>query len=153
MNTKNEIYNIQKDLLNILPHWNFMITKPFKQLLDNGVSLEMYYCLNVLHSIGVIAIMTDLGNIMQTPKQHMTKIANRLVEQKLVERIYDKSDRRIIKLKLTEEGIKYIEQFLNEDAKCFKNLLENLNDDDRVAFGSAIKTIASIFKKIPYEDK
>ena len=54
---------------------------------------------------------------------------------------------------MPEEGIKYIEQFLNEDAKCFKNLLENLNDDDRVAFGSAIKTIASIFKKIPYEDK
>ena len=99
-----------------------MITKPFKQLLDNGVSLEMYYCLNVLHSIGGIAIMTDLCNIMQTPKQHMTKIANRLVEQKSVERIYDKSNRRIIKLKLTEEGIKYIEQFLNKDAKCFKNL-------------------------------
>ena len=130
-----------------------MITKPFKQLLDNGVSLEMYYCLNVLHSIGGIAIMTDLCNIMQTPKQHMTKIANRLVEQKSVERIHDKSNRRIIKLKLTEEGIKYIEQFLNKDAKCFKNLLESLNDDDRVAFGSAIKTIASIFKEIPYEDK
>ena len=34
---------IQESLLKLLPMWNYQIAKPFKQLLDDGISLDMYF--------------------------------------------------------------------------------------------------------------
>lgn len=45
-----EIKEIQENLLLLLPHLNYKIIRPIKQLLDDGVSLEMYYCLQILRA-------------------------------------------------------------------------------------------------------
>lgn len=148
MDKKIEISKIQKTLLTLLPQWNYHIVKPFKKSLSEGISLEMYNCIQGLQWLGGIATMTELCQISQTPKHQMTKMVNRLVEYKLVERIDDPSDRRVIKIQLTNAAQCYIDHFLSEDAKCFKDLLEQMGEEDRVTFHQSVQNISHILCRL-----
>lgn len=111
-----ESTKIQELLLGLMPWWNYQIAKPFKQLLDEGVSLEMYYCIQTLRWLGGTMTMSELANWTKMPKQQMTKMVNRLVEQEFVERIDDPQDRRIIKIQITDKALEYIDHFLKNTA-------------------------------------
>lgn len=150
MDRRLEIGQMQEELLGLLPQWNSHITKPFKQLLDEGVSLEMYYCIQILRWLGGTATMTELGQALQVPKHQMTKMVNRLVEHEFVERLDDPADRRVIKIRLTSKAMQYLCHFLQEDARCFQDLLEQMDAADRAAFRTSIQTISAILNKLPH---
>lgn len=142
-------FTLQENLLALLPMWNYNIAKPLKQFLEDGISLEMYYCIQTLRCYEEPMKMSDLSKITKTPKKQMTKVADRLVDQGLVERVYDPSDRRIVKLQLTERASSYIDNFLEQDGGYFKSILGQLEQEDLLRFQSAIKTIIEILDKIP----
>lgn len=141
---ENEIEKIQEELLAIMPLWNYRITKPFKQLLDDGVSLEMYYGIQVLRWFGGNMSMAELTRIMLMPKQQMTKLVNRLEEGGFVERMLDKSDRRSIRVQLTAKSKEYIAEFLVKDAGYFHTMLEHMGTEDLHAFSDAIRTLTRV---------
>lgn len=147
----NDIREIQERLLALLPHWNYRISKPFKQLLDEGVSLEMYYCIQTLRFFGGVLTMSEMAQCTQMPKQQMTKMVNRLVDYGFAERAYEPSDRRIIKIKITDKALAYIDHFLTEDAESFQKLFRQMNEDDRRRFKEAIDTILNIFSALPID--
>lgn len=146
-----EIRETQEMLLALMPHWNYRIAKPFKQMLDSGVSLEMYYCIQTLRWYGGSLTMSELAGIVKMPKQQMTKMVNRLVECQFVKRMYDLADRRVIRIQLTENALNYINHFLEQDAGCFRDLLEEMSPSDRERFSEAIRTIADVFAKMPHD--
>lgn len=139
---------MRKLLLDMLPAWNYWVTRPFKQLLDQGISLEMYYCIQTLLYLNRPMTMSELGEYMRIPKQQMTKLINQLVDRSFVERQYDPGDRRIIKIVTTESATEYIEHFLNEDASCFRELLDKLGDEDSKKFSLALQMVLDIFIKL-----
>lgn len=142
-------FTLQENLLALLPMWNYNIAKPLKQFLDDGISLEMYYCIQTLRWYKKPMKMSELSEATKTPKKQMTKVADRLVEQELVERIYDPSDRRIVRLKLTEQASSYIDHFLEQDGGYFKSIMEKLEPEDVPRFQSAVKTLCEVLAKIP----
>lgn len=144
-----EIKKIQETLLALLPYWNYRIEKPFKQLLDNGISLEMYYCIETLRWFDGMLTMSELAQWIDMPKQQMTKIINRLVEYEFAERIYDPADRRVIKIKITDKALAYIDHFLEQDAGCFRKLLEQMSQEDRNDFKNASETMIRILSRLP----
>lgn len=144
-------FTLQEKLLAMLPEWNYKIAKPFKQFLNGEVSIEMYLCIQTLRYNGGTMTMTDLARITRMPKQQMTKLVNRLVEQELVKRIYDPADRRIIKIQLTEKATDYIDGFLKNEAGCFRPLLDTLSEEDAAQFKQALILLHGVLKKIPYD--
>lgn len=152
MSEKTEVQEFQEILLSVLPQWNYRIAKPFKQILNEGVSLEMYYCLQTLRWLGGMATMSELGQWMKMPKQQTTKMVNRMVEHNFVERLNDPSDRRIINVRITGVATDYINYFLRENAKCFSDLLEQMDSGDQAALKEALVTMATIFNKLPCDD-
>lgn len=139
---------VQEMLLSLLPMWNYKIAKPFKQFLENGVSVEMYYCIKTLQWYKEPITMSELGEHTKTSKQQMTQIVNRLVEQELVERIYDPSNRRIIKIKLTDRATEYIEHFLEDDASCFRPLLEQFSPENFTKFQNGLSLMVESLSSI-----
>ncbi|XOQ14310.1 MAG: HTH marR-type domain-containing protein [Shouchella clausii] len=148
MKEKLETIQIQETILELLPQWNDNIVKPFKKLLDEGVSLEMYYCIQRLKWLGGAATMTQLSKSSRMPKHQMTKLVNNLVEYRFVERISDPSDRRIVKIELTEDGRCFVDHFLNENAKYFQDLIEQIDKKDREVFQESLTNILSILCKL-----
>ncbi|MDO4322347.1 MAG: MarR family transcriptional regulator [Lachnospiraceae bacterium] len=144
-----EIEPIQESLLAVMPYWNYRISKPFKHLLDDGVSMEMYYCLQIIRGFDEALTMTELSQRIQMSKQQMTKIINRLVERGFVKRIYDPSNRRIIKIQITDRALDYIEHFLKENAECFRETLEAMDSQELADFKQAIDILTRVLSKLP----
>lgn len=142
-----EITRIQESLLALLPLWNYKITKPFKQLLNEEISLEMYYCIQTLQWAGEPMSMTELTQFMRMPKQQMTKLVGRLVEGGFVRRIYDAADRRVIRLSVTDKAEEYIAKYLTEDAGYFRKLMEEMTEEDREDFRGAVETLIRVLAK------
>lgn len=145
-------FTLQENLLALLPMWNYNIAKPLKHFLDDGISLEMYYCIQTLRWYEEPMKMSDLSEITKTPKKQMTKVADRLVDQGLVKRVYDPSDRRIVKLQLTERASSYIDHFLDKDGGYFKSIIEQLDQEDILKFQKAVKMLCEILSKLPKEN-
>lgn len=142
-------FTLQEMLLALLPMWNYRIAKPFKQFLDGEVSLEMYYCIQTLRWCGGTLTMSELAHYTHMPKQQMTKMVNRLIDQKFVKRLYDSSDRRIIKIQITENAKDYIDHFLETDANCFQPLLKLLGTEGIKDFKKALELLYQVLCKIP----
>lgn len=142
-----ETKKIQEAILSALPVWYCNIEKPIKQVLDEKVSLEMYYCIKTLQYMGALT-MSELARYIKVPKQQMTKLVNRLVEQDFAKRIYDPSDRRIIKIELTDNALQYIDRFLTQDMECYQKLVEQMNKTDRNDFLEALTTLSRILYNI-----
>lgn len=140
-------HHIEELLLALLPCWNNQITRPFKQYLDGGVSLEMYYCLQTLRSFGDMVTMSELAQWMRIPKSQMTKLVNRLFEQGFVERTVDLADRRIIHITATNKAVEYINSFL-ENMSCFDGLLADMEESDQLVFEEALEKIAQVLFKL-----
>lgn len=141
--------DIQEKLLSLMPVWNYQIAKPFKQLLDEGISLEMYYCIKTLEWAGGEATMSEIAGWTKMPKQQMTKMVNRLVEQNFVTRFDDPTDRRIVKIQLTDKATDFIDYFMEHDASCFRPLLDQMKQEDLVEFGNALDTLIQVFLRMP----
>ena len=139
---------IQENLLSLMPVWNYQIAKPFKHLIDEGISIEMYYCIRTLQWNGGCATMTEIAKWTKMPKQQMTKLVNRLVQCGFVKRFDDPSDRRIVKIQLTEKATEFIDYFMEHDASCFRPLLEKMSPSDLQKFSDALKQLIQVFHNI-----
>ena len=146
-----EIGEIQESLLTVMPYWNYRISKPFKHLLDDGISLEMYYCLQIIRSFDNAPTMSELGQKVRMSKQQMTKIVNRLDELDFVERSHDPLNRRATRIYLTDNALGYIEHFHRKRAECFRELLESMSERDRADFKQAIDVLIRVLSSLPMD--
>ncbi|MBQ7541018.1 MAG: MarR family transcriptional regulator [Clostridia bacterium] len=139
---------LQDLLFAVMPQWYCHIAKPFKQMMHSGVSLDMYYCIRILQQVDT-ASMTELARRMRMPKQRMTKLADQLIEMRFVERVPDPDDRRIVRLRCTENAREYVDRFLSKDAAEYRALFDGMCEADRRDFGDALQTLQRIFAKLP----
>ena len=100
----------QETLIKLLPLWQNKIARPFKQILDEGITCEMYNCMQFLVWFEDGIGMSELAKALRLPKQQMTKLANRLVDGGFAQRRYDDKDRRTIVIVLTDKAKQYIEK-------------------------------------------
>ena len=85
-----------------------LISKDFLRQQSNEfykvkVTLPQIIILNFLHTQGETK-MSDMARTMEVTTAAMTGIVDRLVREGYATRVYDPSDRRIIKIRLTSKG-------------------------------------------------
>ena len=136
---------IQELLLDTIPAWHYWFARPFKRMLSDGVSLDMYYCIQSLRRSGRTLTMTELANLARMPKQQMSKLVDKLVDGGFAERLSGPDDRRVIRLRATEKADEYVASFLEKDAAEFREFFEQLEDGERERFCGALRTIHNTF--------
>lgn len=136
---------LQELLLAVMPQWYYWIARPVKSLLDDRITLNMYYCIQTLKEHGESLSMSELARFTHSPKQQMTKTVDRLTECNFAERVPDPNDRRIIRLKLTQQGKAFTEHFLSEKAGYYQNLFEEMPPEEREQFYQALMTLRKCF--------
>ena len=73
-------------------------------LLPHRLSLPQLYLLNVLKDRGEPVTTGDIGGAMVKASQTITGLVDRLEDPGLVERVFDRRDRRKVWVRLTEKG-------------------------------------------------
>ena len=136
---------IQELLLDTIPAWHYWFARPFKRMLNDGVSLDMYYCIQSMRRSGHTMTMTELANFARMPKQQMSKLVDRLVDGGFAERLSDPDDRRVIRLRATAKADEYIAAFFEKDAAGYREFFEQLDKEELDPFCEALRTIHDTF--------
>lgn len=142
-----DFFKAQETLIKLLPLWQNKIARPFKQLLDEGITSEMFNCMQFLVWFEDGIAMSELAKALQLPKQQATKLVNRLVENGFAERRSEQGDRRIIKVALTDKAKEYIEKITSCDIESYKKSFKNMDIREMEEFQAAIETIFRILSK------
>ncbi len=146
-----EIKEMQRLVLAFMPEFHFRVIKPFKQALGDGVSLEMYYCIELLKNSPEWLTMSEFSSGAMMPKQQSTKMIDRLMENGFVKRVSDPGDRRKVRLELTEKGADYADGFLDNEAACFRDFFMSMSEADRRELTDAFKRINAVFERLPHD--
>jgi len=92
--------------------------------------------------------MSAISKKLCVTKPGITAIIHRLVEEKMVDRHYEKEDRRIIKISLTEKGKHYLLRSRDETKETIKKNLSTLSVSDFNTLFKASEDMIKILSKI-----
>lgn len=119
-------------------------------IVPNLTGLQEAKCrlLSILECTGSES-MTELCNQMFISKPYMTRLVDSLVSEGSVERLPDETDRRVIKVSLTDEGRRYLRDMLKELKNNMKPFLSGFSISDLETISNASKEIHATFSKNP----
>jgi DNA-binding MarR family transcriptional regulator len=112
---------------------------------------QSYHILRILERRGPLP-MSALGKRLAIAKQNMTTLIDKLMDDGLVERRNDTSDRRVINIVITERGTKVLKKSKLALKKIIQANLSELGSEDINSLDSAFKTIKAVVSKLEKKD-
>ena len=89
-----------------------------------------------------------MAEIMNVPKQHMSKIIRRLEEEGMLEKRTDPSDRRVRSLTLSAQGRALVRSHIESSNRHFREVTEGLSREDKEELIRSMEAIIGIMNKI-----
>ena len=133
---------------------NIISLKPllFKKLINRDISSSIIphggqFILMMLLKSGT-ATMSEIGKELCVPKPNVTPIVDKLVDNLMVERISDSTDRRIVRIKITEKGMASVRQSKKLLKDFIKSKLILLSEHDLERLADSLTTINEVIQKI-----
>lgn len=81
----------------------------------------------------------------------MTYIINNLEKKEFIKRFADINDRRLVKIKITNEGKEFLNQWQKNALVEMKNNLSTLRNDDLELLLNSIQSIKIVLSKLTYD--
>ena len=91
--------------------------------------------------------MTQLASRLMVSKQQLTKIVDVLVEKKLVQRLSDENNRRLVLLELTEAGQQLVQTMLCLQAAKSAQLFSDITPEERENLMQALNLLERVLEK------
>lgn len=111
--------------------------KPF------GISLQQFNMLRILRGAKDWVSMNEIKKLMIDKTPNTTRLANNLLQKKFVERQRSDVDRRIVYLKITNEGLDILKSIDNSDFN-YMNYMDKISEEEA-------ETISNILDRIREE--
>lgn len=106
-------------------------------------TLAQYRVLMLVKHRGAMSI-NDLHNQLNIAQSTASEMVERLVQQNLLLRDKDPSDKRITLFKLSKKAEKILERRKNLMQDCYRKVLEPLSPDEQIELVEAFETILRI---------
>ncbi len=90
--------------------------------------------------------MRELSDALSLTSSTMTRMIDNLVKEGLVERGHEPRDRRLVIVKLTNEGKRLTDNIKVYKEKYFKSVMENVESDGK-EMASSLKTLIDAFER------
>lgn len=119
--------------------------------LDEEVTLTQYRSLVVLASRGPQA-MTALAEALGVTPPTASRLCERLVRKGLVRRRTDRTDRRQIRVGLTESGRRLVDVVTERRRNEISALLRSVPDDARRSVVAGLQLLADAAGEVPEQD-
>jgi DNA-binding MarR family transcriptional regulator len=95
------VQKIVENVFSIFPLISKELTRDLRA--NNNISPGVLFLLKLLNNHELLT-MSEIGCKMTIPKPHATVLVDKLVSENWAERVYDPKDRRIVNIRLTEDG-------------------------------------------------
>jgi DNA-binding MarR family transcriptional regulator len=148
---ENENISIDKvieNLVSIHP----LLSKAFTKSIRTKTNLNpgSLYVLGVLTRHDILS-MSEIGCSLSMPKPHVTTLIDRLIAEKMVERLFDPKDRRIVNVRITEKGVNDFNAIKLEISKELRIKLEKLDVEKLEILSVASKQVKDILMTVLVE--
>lgn len=92
--------------------------------------------LNMIHANddGRGVTVSEIGGWLSVTSPTVTQHLNRLEEQGIVERFADTSDRRVVRIRLTDKGRQFVQRMHRARLELFAGLADHLGEEDSLHF-------------------
>lgn len=94
---------------------------------------------------------SEIAECLVVSRPDATRIVNNLVNKGFIKRVFDKKDRRVIRLKITNDGKKAFEGIKKELVKNFSEILKKMENEDAEALMKGMKALCNVLKEIDKE--
>ena len=95
---------------------------------------------------GTISI-SKMAKELCISKPNMTPVIDKLVEEGLVTRDYDPTDRRVILIQTTPKALEFLKETQDYVKEIIKEKLSSLNDEDINTLSTSLESLLSVIKK------
>ncbi len=114
---------------------------------QDGLSMPQIYTLMYLYHEGEVRI-SDIGVLMDVGKAAASQLVDRLVQQNLVERVEDESDRRAKKIRLLPKSLALIEKGLEVQRQQMGGILAYLSPEQQTIVQTAFMFLIDAMHKL-----
>lgn len=136
------------DIFSVIPVFSKTILNVGDILLkENGIARAHIIVIYGIKKYKRINI-TELSKILSAPKPNVTCWLDKLVRVGFVERILDDVDRRVIYVKLTEEGLQFVKTYEEELKKSFVEKLSKADESDIKLLKDTLDNMKKLLMKI-----
>ena len=128
------------------------ISKPFAAFFkkEYGLTLHQMSVIWYLRKTDDMS-MSQCAEKLHVTKQQATQLVDNLVKKQLINRVHLESNRRIIKIELTEKGIQVIKEVENRYIKKFIDETDKLKKKEIEEFLNAIEVINRILPRLDFK--
>jgi DNA-binding MarR family transcriptional regulator len=137
--------------LHIHKHFELFMQRSLRtimsSMMQDGLSMPQIYLLMYLYHEGETRI-SDIAGLMDVGKAAASQLVDRMVQQGLVERVEDESDRRARNIRLLPKSLAYLEKGLRAQHRLMGEVLSLLSSRQRstvqTAFGYLMEAMQSL---------
>jgi MarR family transcriptional regulator for hemolysin len=141
-NKKDPITGLHGREMDIHQHFEMFMQRSLRGIMgsmkQDGLSMPQIYTLLYLYHEGEVRI-SDIGVLMEVGKAAASQLVERLVQQELVERVEDESDRRAKKIRLLPKSLALIKKGLQVQRQVMGEVMGNLS-------GEQLQTVQKAFR-------
>ncbi len=115
---------------NVLFTGNWIQRQFDEHILPFGLSAQQFNVLRILRGAGDWLNMNDVKNRMVQKSPNATRLCDKLLEKSLIERKRSDSDRRVVFLKISKNGLSLLQEVDDQDDGSFLNFMEGISDEE-----------------------
>ena len=136
--------SFSSEMARLLPHVIRGMIKNQSDALGCGkITVPQYLLLDLLNTHELLK-MKDIAGELNITLPAATGLVNRLHLMKMIKRIYDKNDRRVIYIELTAGGKETIKQVSSQRQKAIQEVFVKLTESERNSYLSILKKLKGI---------
>ncbi len=144
--TENERKDYINSLFTIYPVCRKLVFDTFDKK-KYGITRTQQVIMLALNVNGTLT-MSGLASKINTSNEQATRAVAQLVEKGFIERMHDSANRRVIKIKLTDEAKAFVENIKREMHEDFLERFSVFSDDELEQLVSATNVIADKLAKL-----
>ena len=116
---------------------------------DSRCSIRQFGISSVQASILILLVkhgpktMTEISSHLAISRGGTTQLIDKLIDESLIERAVNESDRRITSIQISEVGIKKLEEIREGAAKKFRAMFQALDEDELIELNRLAEKLAT----------
>ncbi len=135
-----------EEVMDLMPHIIRNILKTQSDALKKGIiTIPQYLALDLLHNQKPLK-MKEIAKELNISLPATTGLIGRLYTIKMVERIYDINDRRVIYIKITPKGINIVKEIRAQRQHAIEGIFCKLTTEERLSYLNVLKKMKTVLQ-------
>jgi DNA-binding MarR family transcriptional regulator len=143
-----DIQKFSKEVLRVFPSIHAKLLKGQPAVLSKGkITISQMVLLELLYAKNE-SKMSDISDALGVTKSAVTGLTDRLIKAGFLQRTRLKTDRRIVKIRLTAKGLSIGSKLENYKLKMIRQLFKSISQKERTQYLNILKKIQTNLQKV-----